>query len=136
MFTFFDHTADLGIRMEAATLNELFADAGRAVTAMLLDDSATVAPTITESIEVAGNEVDYLLFDWLRELLMRFETRKMLYCQFNVVVTETGLTATVAGEPLEPGRHPLGHEVKAITYHGLSVEQSAEGWIAEVIVDI
>ncbi len=136
MFTFFDHTADLGIRMEAATLNDLFADAGRAVTAMLLDDSATVAPTITEIIAVAGNEVDYLLFDWLRELLMRFETRKMLYCQFNVVVTETGLTATVAGEPLDPGRHPLGHEVKAITYHGLSVGQTADGWVAEVIVDI
>jgi SHS2 domain-containing protein len=136
MFSFFDHTADLGVRIEAATLNELFADAGRAVTAMLLDESAAVAPTSTETIAVAGSEVDYLLFDWLRELLKRFETRKMLYCRFDVDVNETGLTATVAGEPLDPARHPLGHEVKAITYHGLSVEQTAEGWVAEVIVDI
>ncbi len=29
-----------------------------------------------------------------------------------------------------------GREVKAITYHGLRVEQTAEGWLAEVIVDI
>ena len=30
----------------------------------------------------------------------------------------------------------LGHEVKAITYHGLRVERDATGWLAEVIVDI
>jgi SHS2 domain-containing protein len=103
---------------------------------MLLDDSATVFPTITETITVTGDEVDYLLFDWLRELLQRFETRKMLYCRFNVFVSETGLTANVAGEPLDPARHPLGHEVKAITYHGLSVERAADEWVAEMIVDI
>jgi len=136
MFQFFDHTADLGIRIEAATLNELFADAGMALTATLLDESATVTPATSEIIAVAGDEVDYLFFDWLRELLLRFETRKMLYCRFDVAVDKAGLTANVAGEPLDPARHPLGHEVKAITYHGLSVEQSADGWIAEVIVDI
>ena len=136
MFAFFDHTADLGIRIEAATLNELFADAGRAVTAMLLDDAATVVPKVTETIVVAGDEIDYLFFDWLRELLARFESRKMLYCGFEVVVGAAGLTAIVSGEPLDLARHPLGHEVKAITYHGLSVEQSACGWVAEVIVDI
>jgi len=90
MFTFFDHTADLGIRIEAATLNELFADAGRALTATLLDESATVTPAISETVAIAGGEVDYLFFDWLRELLLRFETRKMLYCGFEVVVRKLG----------------------------------------------
>ena len=33
-------------------------------------------------------------------------------------------------------RHILDHEVKAITYHGLKVEQNDGGWLAEVIVDI
>jgi SHS2 domain-containing protein len=30
----------------------------------------------------------------------------------------------------------LSHEVKAITYHGLAVERTADGWRAEVVVDI
>ena len=33
-------------------------------------------------------------------------------------------------------RHSLEHEVKAITYHGLRVERTEDGWLAEVIVDI
>jgi SHS2 domain-containing protein len=46
------------------------------------------------------------------------------------------LDGTAWGEPLDSSRHILSHEVKAITYHGLRVEQQAEGWLAEVIVDI
>ena len=38
--------------------------------------------------------------------------------------------------PLDPKRHRLLHEIKAITYHGLKVERTARGWQAEVIVDI
>ncbi len=47
-----------------------------------------------------------------------------------------GLEAAAWGEPMDPSRHELNHEVKAITYHGLKVEQTADGWLAEVIVDI
>ena len=37
---------------------------------------------------------------------------------------------------MDPRGTSLDHEVKAITYHGLQVEQTADGWLAEVIVDI
>jgi SHS2 domain-containing protein len=40
------------------------------------------------------------------------------------------------GEPLDRTRLFLSHVVKAITYHGLRLEQTAAGWLAEVIVDI
>jgi SHS2 domain-containing protein len=60
----------------------------------------------------------------------------MLFSSFNVKVTDAGLTATARGEPYDPARHVLAHEVKAITYHELKVEQTADGWLAEVIVDI
>ena len=39
-------------------------------------------------------------------------------------------------EPFDPDRHSLCHEVKAITYHELKVVPTADGWLAEVIVDI
>jgi SHS2 domain-containing protein len=60
----------------------------------------------------------------------------LLLSRFEVHVRDGGLSATARGEPLDPGRHSLLHEVKAITYHGLTVEQTDQGWLAEVIVDI
>jgi SHS2 domain-containing protein len=60
----------------------------------------------------------------------------LLFGQFEVHVSEAGLTGSAWGEPLDRARHNMEHEVKAITYHGLRVEKIGEEWEAEVIVDI
>ena len=72
-------------------------------------------------IELAGTDREFLLFDWLRELLLRFDAEHMLFGKFEVQVRDDGLTGTAWGEPLDPARHLLAHEVKAITYHELKV---------------
>lgn len=136
MFTFFEHTADLGIRIEAKRLDELFTDAANALTSALVEEPESIKPRITEDVSIIADDVELLLFDWLRELLLRFETRHMLFSRFLVAIEDHRLTATIHGEPIDHARHPLSHEVKAITYHGLSVQKVNDGWVAEVIVDI
>jgi SHS2 domain-containing protein len=136
MYEYFEHTADLGIRVRAADLNALFADAATALFAAVVDGLDTVRPTQAVEIAIDGADLEYLLFDWLRELLFRLDADHLLLSQFDVAVSETGLKATARGERIDPVRHVLSHEVKAITYHGLRVEREDGGWIAEVIVDI
>ena len=138
MFETFDHTADIGLRVEASTLEELFVDAARGLTSLLVENSDDVRGTVDESVSLTQRDLDYLLFDWLNELLFRFETRQMLFREFSVSVrvNDTVLEATVRGEPCDRSRHRLAHEVKAITYHGLCVEQTEKGWRAEMILDI
>lgn len=136
MFETFDHTADVGLRVTAATLEELFVEAARGLTSLLVENIDEVRPSLTETIRLVGSEADYLLFDWLNELLFRFETSKLLCCEFIVHLSDQGLDATIRGEPSDPTRHRLVHEVKAITYHGLSVQQTESGWQAELILDI
>ena len=136
MFEAFEHTADLGLRIRAATLDELFVEAARALFSTLVEDLAAVRQSERVAVTVGGADREYLLFDWLRELLCRFEMDHQLCSRFEVKVRPDGLTATAWGEPIDRGRHELGHEVKAITYHGLTVEQTDSGWLAEVIVDI
>ncbi len=132
----FEHTADLGIRVRAASLDALFADAGRGLFSVLVEDLGAVRPQREVSVQIDGCEKDYLLLDWLNELLYRFETEHLLFSDFTVNVGDTGLEARARGEPIDLGRHQLSHEVKAITYHHLKVEQVANGWCAEMIVDI
>jgi len=136
MFETFDHTADLGLRIRATSLDALFAEAAAAMFSTIVEDLATVQPRERTEIAIAGSDPEYLLFDWLRELLYRFDAEHRLCSRFDVLVESGGLKAEVWGEPLDWERHALSHEVKAITYHGLKVEQSSDGWLAEVIVDI
>ena len=133
----FDHTADLGLRARAADLNTLFAEAGLALLSALVEDPGTVRPLRRLDVELPADDVEYLLFDWLKTLLYHFDIDKLLFCQFDVQVGEQGLKAAAWGEPLDAARHEPAHEVKAVTYHELKVEKEpGGGWLAEVIVDI
>ena len=136
MYETFEHTADLGLRARAADLDTLFAEAAAALFAAVCENLDAVAPAQCVEIAVTGDDREYLLYDWLRELLYRFDAEHLLFARFEVRVRDDGLTGRAWGEPLDPDRHVLGHEVKAITYHGLRVEREADGWLAEVIVDI
>lgn len=138
MYEVFDHTADIGIRIEAASLEELFCEAAEALFSLIVANLQDVQPRerLSFGLELQDREYDFLLFDWLNELLFTFDTRQIVLARFDAKISLSGLQGTALGEPIDPARHQLEHEVKAITYHGLKVIQEDEQWLAEVIVDI
>ena len=136
MYEFFEHTADLGLRIRAPKLETLFAEAGEALFAAIVEDLRTVEPRQQIEVRLAADDRDYLFFDWLKELLYHFDAEHLLLSRFEVRLSDAGLHGKAWGEPLDRSRHALAHEVKAITYHGLRLEQTPDGWLAEVIVDI
>jgi SHS2 domain-containing protein len=136
MYETFEHTADLGLRIRAADLPTLFAEAAQVLFSVIVEDLATVHPVQAIEVRLQEDDRELLLFDWLKELLYHFDAEHMLFGKFEVKLDGGSLTATAWGEPLDRTRHVLEHEVKAITYHGLSVVEVEGGWEAEVIVDI
>lgn len=136
MYEVFDHTADLGLRIWAADRPSLYAEAARALFSLVVLNPDAVRPVEQRSFAIAGQQEDYLLFDWLSELLYTFETEHLLFGEFQIDLDGDGLRATARGERLDRSRHELDHEIKAITYHGLKIEATAAGWMAEFIVDI
>ena len=135
-FETFEHTADLGLRVRAENLDDLFAGAGLCLTSVLVLRPEAVTAGEAETFSVEGDDRADLLHDWLAELLYAFETKEKVFARFEVRLHPGGLTATAWGEALDIRRHGVNHEVKAITYHGLMVEPCEAGWMAEVIVDL
>jgi SHS2 domain-containing protein len=136
MFTVFEHTADLGVRVEAATLAELYADAAAGLFAVIAGDLGQVRPVASETFTVPGSDPTWLLFDFLGELHAAFELRRMLFREFAVTITDDGLEAVATGERYDPARHLLAHEVKAITQHELTVDRGPERCTATYVMDI
>ncbi len=136
MFETFDHTADLGLRIRAKTIEELFTEAATALFSIIVEDLDSVAQEQEVEVTVSESDREYLLFDWLKALLYHFDGEHLLFARFEATVAEDGLRAKAWGEPLDLDRHILSHEVKAITYHGLRVSEEDDGLLAEVIVDI
>jgi len=136
MYEIFEHTADLGIRVRAADLNELFAEAARGLFSVMVANLDAVRTSEELSFSLNGENVEELLHDWLAELLYTFHARRMALAEFQANVNASTLTTTARGEPIDLKRHEIDVEVKAITWHGLKIEQCDRQWMAEVIVDI
>jgi len=136
MFETFEHTADLGLRIRADDLNSLFAEAGRALFSVIVEKPEDIRAVEEIPFTIKGNEAEELLHDWLTELLFTFYVQRRVLGKFDVHIHPTELTAIAKGEKIDQKRHEINHEIKAITWHGLKIVQSLDGWMAEVIVDI
>lgn len=128
-----EHTADVGVRSWAPTLEEGF----RQSTLGLLDIVGVHRPGHGSRVRIAveGRDLGALLVDWLDEVLYLQDTR-------DVVVTAVGVekvTEDSASGWVELAERPLeieGTAVKAITYHQLDVSRAGDGWQTTVFLDI
>lgn len=136
MHEVFEHTADLGLRVRAASFEALLAEAAVGLFEIVAGDLGQISPRVARTFSIAGTDRAYLLLDWMGELLAAFEIDRLLFCEFDVAVHERGITATARGEPYDPAIHTLAHEIKAVTQHELDVRQTPAGWEATLIVDI
>ncbi|WP_181149253.1 archease [Salinibacter sp. 10B] len=135
-----DHTGDIGIRVTAETLPQLFERAAVGMFHVLTDLSAVRSSEET-TLTVAGRDREALMVRWLSELNYRHTVEDRLYYDCTVqsiAEAEEGLTltATVRGEPIDAQRHTVYTEIKAITFHGLRVEETEDGWRVQVIFDM
>jgi len=126
-----DHTADLGLRVWADTLEGLFHQAARGL-ADLLTDPATVVPRVERVFELRAIDLEELLVAWLNEILYAWESEDLLLAAIREMsIRRVGdgfaLRARAAGETRDPARHPVGEPVKAATYHGLRIVPRADG---------
>jgi len=135
-YEFFDHTADIGIRAQGATLAELFVRLAHGLTELLAEDSK-LTPRQARPIQLSATNAGSLLLAWLQELLFLFSTERFLPVEYGLEeVTETSLRGEVRGDTFDPARHAQGREVKAITRHLLEVRRRDGMWYGQVIVDI
>lgn len=136
MHELFDHTADLGLKIRAESLDALFAEAALALSEALVEDPRAIEPSTEERFVLEAERLDDLLHDWLAELLYAFDARRMLFGQFGARVSPPRLEAVALGERFDARCHRLKTEIKAVTYHALRVERIGDGWLAEVVLDI
>jgi SHS2 domain-containing protein len=132
-----EHTADVGFELTASDLEAAFEGAAAAMFDLICDLD-TVGTIVRRTVRASAREgdVEALMVRWLSELLFVLAAEGLLLSSFEVRELRDGLiTAAVAGEPADLGRHELKTDIKAATYHGIVVKQSGAGWRVRVIFD-
>ena len=135
-FRTIEHTADIGIEVEADNLGDLFAGAAEGMYSIIIAPGV-VSPAVSRSITLEANDLEELMFEWLNELLYLLDAKELLLSIFEIARIERfHLEATVSGEKIDQGRHRLLGEIKAATYHQMTVERRDDSWFARIIFDV
>lgn len=144
IYAVLEHTADLQVRFFGKTKKKLFE---HAVCGMFFAIKPKTehcqwkqnrlvcqqAP-VKRTIEISSLELDVLLIDFLSEALYLSDVHNEAYVDCHVhTLNDMYIKADVTGVPIS-GFEVV--EIKAVTYHQLSIENTAEGYQADVVFDV
>jgi SHS2 domain-containing protein len=134
-FEVLEHTADIGIRAAAPDLAGTLEQATIGLASVIGVWRPERPGGRRRPIEVEAADAGGVLVDWLDEVLYLHDCGPAALTE---VTVESAWPREARGwvdlVPLEDD--PDGIQVKAITYHRLKVEENADGWVAEVYVDV
>jgi SHS2 domain-containing protein len=133
-----DHTADIGIRVTAPDWSALLTAAAHGMLACIGDlKPAAGAPEQVVPFRLRASTRADLLRDWLAEILYHVDQRRwMLVAIRELAAAGDRIDASLAFAPYDPDASIMRRELKAVTYHQLSVVQTPDGLVATVIFDI
>jgi len=132
--------ADIAFLATGRTLEEVFLAAAEATVNVMVEDLATVQDRQRIPVELQNEALDLLLFNFLNEFVYYKDAKGLLLRSGPVSLGRRGslhtLKAELYGEKLDPSRHPLRGDIKAVTLHRFALRRNGKRWEATVVLDI
>ncbi len=132
--------ADVAFEAWGKTEEETFIAAADAMMNVMVADLNTIRMEERRNLRLEAEALDMLLFELLQELIFQKDASRLLLRvkELRILrqIERYRLTGTAEGEELDPRRHDLIVDVKAVTLHRFGVERTDGGWKATVILDI
>lgn len=131
-------TADIAFEAYGKDEEELLTNAALAV----CDTSADLKKIKGEKkkeVELEEKDFEQLLYDFLEEIVFLKDAEYIIFNKVKVKVKKNEtyhLFAELWGDTIDPDKHGLKNDVKAVTMHQFKVEKTKKGWKAFVILDV
>jgi len=126
-----EHTADWELEIWAPDFPSLLACAARGMGA-LSEITLAKAPRVYREFTLLYNDRETLLVDFLSELLFYAEDQGIAFDNYHLKLSANSLFASVEGAAIEV----QAKEIKAVTYHRLSIRSAARGLEVNLVFDV
>ena len=135
--------ADVAFSATGETLEELFHSSVDALVNAMVYDLLSIAPREEREIRLSAEGIEMLLFELLQWVIISKDTEGLLMRIDTVRIAEgsgpalpmASLSAVLRGERIDPVKHKLAADVKAVSLYRYRVEAVQDGWEAEVVLD-
>ena len=133
-------TADIAFLAQGPSLEVLFKSAAEATLHVMVDNLSAVHPRCHRNVVLAADDIELLLFNFLQEIIYFKDAEKLLLAPGPITIRSRsggyGLEAELQGEAIDPQRHHLIVDIKAVTMHLFRVTRISQGWEALVVLDV
>ena len=123
-----DHATDAFIEVTASSLTEAFQVAGYSVVDTILDNSK-IEGKKERNIVVKGKDLNYLLYNWLEEIIYTIITEGFAIKKINVALEKNEkytISANIFGENINIKKHGFKVEIKSPTFHEMNIKQEKQ----------
>ena len=123
-----DHATDAFIEVTASSLIEAFEIAGYSVIDTILDNSK-IEKKKERNIVVNGKDLNYLLYNWLEEIVFLLITEGFAIKKLNITLERNEkyiISAQIFGEDIDIKKHGFKVEIKSPTFHEMDIQQGEE----------
>lgn len=139
-FRFLPHsvTSDVAFEAFGKTEAELFANSAEALFSVMCGVK-NVETKKEKNVSLEAETLEDLLFNFLNELIFLKDRDSMVFSKFDIKIRLNDiyhLSAMVGGEKIDPEKHKLGVDVKAVTKHNFSIKKEDNMYKATVVLDI
>jgi SHS2 domain-containing protein len=135
-YSIIDHTADLGITVRGTDIRDLFEEAARSITHLMVRANPA-KETKTVKLSVTGCDSADLMVRWLGEILYLLEGENKVVIHMEIdSISPASLDATLKTVPFDPNTDEILYEIKAVTYHQIEVAEKGNHWEARIIFDL
>ena len=131
--------ADVAFEATGKNTVELFTDAGIAVLATMVLEVASVGTTVVREVNIEAESLEMLLFKFLDEIIFLKDAENLLFSSMKIRIStdkKYSLSGQLEGEKLDPNKHELLVDVKAVTFHRFEVKFDQKQWLARVVLDV
>lgn len=127
------HTGDMAVVVKAASRDELFSEAVRAMFAMTQPRQDVAERSVERSFNILSLEENSLLVDLMNQALAEAEINHEAYQK---VIFDELKTASARGRFI--GLTVAGFEtpIKAVTHHNLIIRSDGDQWTARITFDV
>jgi SHS2 domain-containing protein len=106
----------------------------------MVEDLDSIQPRASRTFGLENDQLDLLLFNFLQEFIYYKDAENLILRAEDVHIAQENkqytLGAVAAGETLDPKKHHMRVDVKAVTLYQFRLEQTDQGWEASVTLDI
>lgn len=128
-----EHTADRALCIRGRDWGELLQHAARGLYSLIGAQVDPADAPRTRPLKIEADDAESLLVEWLTELAFWVEDSGFVGSRFQFEkISATRLEARISGRRADR----IERHVKAVTYHDLTVRQSAGGLEVTVVFDV